>query len=157
MLCELLRQQANGTIDESKPKANRAPNPANRSRTLDPFAIGAICLLIFTRARLREVLDAKWEYVDFERDLTFLPDSKTGKKAIVLSTVALDVCHRGVQDRWQAPRFTRAGEFSDAILKTRHKLTSASRSIVATIARRCGPTASRLREGIPRPIMIWPR
>lgn len=79
------------TIDESKPKANRAPKPANRSRTLDPFAIGAICLLIFTRARLREVLDAKWEYVDFERDLTFLPDSKTGKKAIVLSAVALDV------------------------------------------------------------------
>ena len=40
---------------------------------------------------LARVLHAKWEHVDFERGLTFLPESKTGKKAIVLSAVALDV------------------------------------------------------------------
>jgi integrase len=79
------------TIDESKPKANRAPKAANRLRTVDPFAIAAIRLLIFTGARLREVLHAKWEYVDFERGLMFLPDSKTGRKAIVLSAAALEV------------------------------------------------------------------
>jgi hypothetical protein len=40
---------------------------------------------------LARVLHAKWEHVDFERGLTFLPESKTGRKAIVLSAVALDV------------------------------------------------------------------
>jgi hypothetical protein len=44
------------TVDETKPKANRAPKPENRARTLDPFAVAAIRLLIFTGARLREIL-----------------------------------------------------------------------------------------------------
>jgi integrase len=40
---------------------------------------------------LREILHAKWEYVDFERGFLNLPDSKIGKKAIVLSSAALRV------------------------------------------------------------------
>jgi integrase len=40
-------------------------------------------LLLLTGARLREVLHAKWEYVDFNRALLNLPDSKTGKKSII--------------------------------------------------------------------------
>jgi hypothetical protein len=52
---------------------------------LDPFAVAAIRLLILTGARLREILHARWEHVDFERGVIFLPDSKTGKKPIYLS------------------------------------------------------------------------
>jgi integrase len=33
----------------------------------------------------------RWEHVDFERGMLLLPDSKTGKKAIVLNAPALDV------------------------------------------------------------------
>jgi hypothetical protein len=33
----------------------------------------------------------KWEQVDFKRGMLLLPDSKTGKKAIVLNGPALDV------------------------------------------------------------------
>jgi integrase len=51
-------------------------------RTLDPFAVAAIRLLLFTGARLREILHAKWDYVDFERGILFLPDSKTGRKPV---------------------------------------------------------------------------
>ena len=40
---------------------------------------------------LREILYLKWEYVDIERGLLFLPDSKTGKKSIVLNAPALQV------------------------------------------------------------------
>ena len=43
-------------IDETKPKANRAPRSGNRLRTLDPFAVAAIRFLILTGARLREIL-----------------------------------------------------------------------------------------------------
>jgi integrase len=37
------------------------------------------------RARLREILHLRWENIDFERNMLLLPDSKTGKKAIVLN------------------------------------------------------------------------
>jgi integrase len=56
---------------------------------MDPFAVAAIRLLMLTGARLREILNAKWEYVDFERGVIFLPDSKTGKKPVYLSAAAL--------------------------------------------------------------------
>jgi hypothetical protein len=47
--------------------------------------------LILTGARLREILHLKWDYVDLERGLLLLPDSKTGRKAIVLNLPALAV------------------------------------------------------------------
>jgi integrase len=78
-------------IDETKPAAKHAPALENRRTVFDPFAVAAIRMLIFTGARLREVLDAQWQYVDAERGIIFLPDSKTGKKPIFLNAVALAV------------------------------------------------------------------
>jgi integrase len=78
-------------VDEAKPKAKHAPKPENRRRALDPFAIAAVRLLIMTGARLREILHAKWQHVDFERGILFLPDSKTGKKPVYLSAAALAI------------------------------------------------------------------
>jgi integrase len=46
-----------------------------------------------TGARLREVLSARWAYVDLDKGLLNLPDSKTGKKTIILSPGALDIIH----------------------------------------------------------------
>jgi integrase len=78
-------------VDETKPKAKHAPKANNRRTVLDPFAIAAIRLLILTGARLREILDAQWLHVDFERGVIFLPDSKTGKKPIYLSAAAIAI------------------------------------------------------------------
>jgi integrase len=78
-------------IDESNPKAKHAPKKDNRRAMLDPFAVAAIRLLILTGARLREILHTRWEEVDFERGVIFLPDSKTGKKRIYLSAAALAI------------------------------------------------------------------
>jgi integrase len=78
-------------VDETKPKAKHAPKQANRRTKIGPHAAAAIRLLILTGARLREVLHLKWEHVDLERGLLLLPDSKTGKKAIVLNAPALDI------------------------------------------------------------------
>ena len=58
---------------------------------MGPHAAAAVRLLILTGARLREILHLKWEHVDLERGLLLLPDSKTGKKAIVLNAPALDI------------------------------------------------------------------
>src|SRR5262249_51011777 len=63
----------------------------NRRTVLDPFATAAIRLLILTSARLREILHPRWEHVDFERGILFLPDSKTGRKPVYLSAPAMQV------------------------------------------------------------------
>lgn len=56
-----------------------------------PSAIAGLRLLIFTGARLGEILTLKWSYVDLERRLLLLPDSKTGAKPIMLNQQAIDV------------------------------------------------------------------
>lgn len=76
-------------VDDSKPTAKHIPK--NRRTIIGPHAAAALRLLILTGARLREILGLKWEYVDMERGLLFLPDSKTGLKTIVLNAPALAV------------------------------------------------------------------
>lgn len=46
-------------------------------------------LLIYTGARQGEILTAKWEYINYEENCLDLPDSKTGKKKINLSPLAM--------------------------------------------------------------------
>lgn len=71
--------------DRSNPKSKHAPKlPENRLTVLGPHAAAALRLLIFTGARLREILDLEWDHVDLQRGLLFLPDSKTGKKRLYL-------------------------------------------------------------------------
>jgi integrase len=51
----------------------------------------AVRLLLFTGCRLREILNLKWEYVDLERGVLFLPDSKSGRKTVILNAPAMMV------------------------------------------------------------------
>lgn len=55
------------------------------------YAIAAIRLLLFTGCRLREILNLRWSEVDFENRLLHLPDSKTGKKKVVLNSAAMAI------------------------------------------------------------------
>ena len=78
-------------VDTTKPTAKHVPKEKNRRTLIGKHAAAAIRLLIFTGARLREILHLRWEDVDLERGLLALPDSKTGKKAIVLNAPAMTV------------------------------------------------------------------
>lgn len=78
------------TVDETKPTAKHAPK-AMRSTKVTPTAAAALRLLLFTGCRLREILNLRWEYVDFERGCLFLPDSKSGRKTVILNAPALAV------------------------------------------------------------------
>jgi integrase len=78
-------------VDATKPKAKHAPKETSRRTVIGPHAAAALRLLIFTGARLREILHLRWEHVDFERGLLLLPTSKTGKKTIVLNAPALAI------------------------------------------------------------------
>ena len=57
----------------------------------NPWAIFAIRLLLMSGCRLNEILTLKWEEVDFTNQFLRLHDSKTGKKLIYLSTIAIDL------------------------------------------------------------------
>jgi integrase len=65
--------------------------PDNRRSLLSAHVTAAFRLLLFTGCRLREILGLRWSEVDFERGLLFLPDSKTGRKPVVLNAPALQV------------------------------------------------------------------
>ena len=79
------------TVDESKPNAKHVPKSAKRFTKINPFAAAALRLLLFTGCRLREILHLRWEHVDLERGLFFLPDSKSGRKTVILNGPALAV------------------------------------------------------------------
>lgn len=64
---------------------------AEKAGAVDVYAIAAIKLLIFTGARLSEILTLRWSYVDLQRQVLLLPDSKTGQKTITLNTAAIAV------------------------------------------------------------------
>jgi integrase len=77
-------------VDETKKNAKHIQK-TGRITIVDPYAVAAIKLLILTGARLREILTAKWDYMDWDRSVMFLPDSKTGRKTLYLSTPALSI------------------------------------------------------------------
>lgn len=64
---------------------------AERTQSEYPSVIAAIWLLIFTGARLSEILELQWDDVDFDNACLRLPDSKSGAKVIYLSAPALSV------------------------------------------------------------------
>lgn len=77
---------------EIDPEKKTKHVPKNRQATvIGEHAAAALRLLIFTGARLREILHLRWEEVDFERGLLLLPDSKTGRKAVILNAPAMQV------------------------------------------------------------------
>lgn len=93
-LAEALREAETVGIPwepDPEKKTKHAPKAENRRVKIDEHVAAAIRLLLLTGARLREILHLKWEYVDFERGLLLLPDSKTGRKTIILNAPALAV------------------------------------------------------------------
>lgn len=80
-------------------KRERMLSPAELARLGDalaaydgsPYAVAAVKLLVFTGARLGEILGLRWEWIDFERGEARLPDSKTGAKTLHLPPPALAV------------------------------------------------------------------
>jgi len=77
--------------DETKPTAKHAPGLERRRVVYGPHVTGAIRLLLLTGCRLREILHLRWQDIDFDRGILFLPKSKTGKRSVVLNAPALDV------------------------------------------------------------------
>jgi len=78
-------------VDTTQKNAKHLAKPENRKRKFDPAVVAAVRLLLLTGCRLREILNLKWDHFDRGRGLIFLPDSKTGRKTVILNPYALDI------------------------------------------------------------------
>jgi integrase len=67
---------------------------AEAKTTSDPYPAAAIRLLLPTGCRRSEILGLRREWIDFERAMIFLPDSKTGRKPVYLNAPALEVLEK---------------------------------------------------------------
>lgn len=79
---------------------------AEAGGTESPEAILAIRLILLTGARHNEVLTLRWEDVNMERGALTLPDSKTGRKEIILAAPtaqALEAASRKSGSPWVVP------------------------------------------------------
>ncbi len=77
--------------DKGGPESKHDRRPENRKTLLSKHVAAAFRLLLFTGCRLREILHLRWEDVDLERGLLLLPESKTGRKTIVLNAPARQI------------------------------------------------------------------
>ena len=96
-------------LNSDKPRSKHLPREENRKTVLSPEVVLAFRLLMFTGARLREILTLHWSHVDLERGLINLPDSKTGRKTIVMSAATIDL----LRDRERRGAFVIPGSDSD--------------------------------------------
>jgi integrase len=78
-------------IAATKRKAWVAAREPRRDTAEDWRAVAALRLLIFTGARLSEVLTLQWAWIDMKAGVARLPDSKTGAKNLYLPAGALAV------------------------------------------------------------------
>jgi len=62
-----------------------------------------IRLLMLTGCRLNEIMSAERAWVDRERSMLILPDSKTGRRRIPLSQAALDIIDELPEGKWLIP------------------------------------------------------
>jgi integrase len=66
------------TVDESKPKAKHLAKVENRRTVYPRVTTAAIELLLYTGCRLSEVLNLRWDQVDFEAGTIVLAETKPG-------------------------------------------------------------------------------
>lgn len=86
-----IEARQNFLSEQELEKIGLALNEAEENGSENLYSIAAIRLLIFTGARLNEILSLRWSWVDLERGFLNLPDSKTGRKVIHLSLPAIDL------------------------------------------------------------------
>lgn len=87
--CEAAWLDHQEAIRDAISKSERTPRQPKH--LVSPFVAAAIRLLIFSGARVGEILTLRWEDVDQERGLIFLPDSKTGQKPLIVAPPMAEV------------------------------------------------------------------
>ena len=92
---------------------------------LNPQIRRIIILLLLTGARKNEILACQWEWVDLDRNVILLPDSKTGKKTLFLGDQAKVLLEEQAEysegSKWVFPSL-KANTHTVNITKSWHKI-----------------------------------
>lgn len=90
-------------------------------RTEDWRAVNILRLLVYTGARLSEILSLEWGWIHWEAGFARLPDSKTGTKTVPLPQPALDVLRKVSEEHGRPSKFVfpgaRSGTYFTGIQK----------------------------------------
>ncbi|MDR1397643.1 MAG: tyrosine-type recombinase/integrase [Desulfarculales bacterium] len=82
--------------------------------TITPSAAAGIRLLMFTGARLGEILGLEWDKIDLEKGVATLSDSKTGFKVLQLPAPAVAVLRQLPRmDKYVFPSYSSSGHMGD--------------------------------------------
>jgi integrase len=73
-------------------------------------AVNILRLLVYTGARLSEILTLQWGWIHWESGFARLPDSKTGTKTVPLPQPALDVLRKVSQEHSRQSKFVFPGK-----------------------------------------------
>lgn len=77
-------------------------------------AVSALRLLIYTGARLSEILTLQWRFINWEGGFARLPDSKTGARTLTLPDPALKILRQVQHDHPQSSPFVFPGKKKDS-------------------------------------------
>lgn len=90
-----------------EPKSKHLPAEDRRRSPVNPMAIAVILLLLFTGARLSEILGLQWQHVDLAGGTFALPDRKgKGRKPHPVNQAALELVkalHAKRRGKWVLP------------------------------------------------------
>jgi integrase len=78
-------------FNEGKRAKHRPAKSENQREVFARDVTDAFRLLMYTGCRRREILHLRWEDVDFERGVLNLPDSKTGRKKVLIAGPAIAI------------------------------------------------------------------
>ncbi len=90
---------------------------AQRGSSRMAQACDALRLILLTGARKTEILSLRWKYIDFQRRIAFLPDTKTGQRPLRLPEAAMGILkkvrRRKLALDWVFPSSRAFGHLSD--------------------------------------------
>jgi integrase len=90
-------------------RLGRVLGAADSEHDEDWRAITALRLLLYTGARLSEILTLEWRFINWEAGFARLPDSKTGARTLTLPHPALELLRRVRHDHPQSSAFVFPG------------------------------------------------
>jgi integrase len=95
------------TVNTDKATAKHLPKPENRRTLYSRVTTAAVELLLFTGCRLSEVLNLRWDQVDFAGGIVTLRETKAGRPQVVVmnapARLVLKQLHKAKGSEWVLP------------------------------------------------------
>jgi integrase len=94
-------------VDTDKPESKHLPKPENRRTVFARVTTAAIELLLYTGCRLSEVLNLRWEQVNFDDGTITIAETKAGRPQLVTLNAparrVLTDLHMAKKSQWVLP------------------------------------------------------